>query len=146
MLRALFENSTWSYGRKVTTEIKKEERASIEIIISHCHARIISSSSAPKPCCNCHTDMQHCFYELCPNWSKYSLFSFIDFNILLISCNTQAIFGTVQEYFNEDINTKWKKTEKGRDLNLVQLQNPIVILFVTYLELTAIFWGYSTCI
>jgi len=41
---------------------------------------------------------------------------------------------------------KWKKSEKGKDLILVQLQNPNVILFMTYHELTAIFWSYSTCI
>lgn len=58
-MRAPVENSMWSYGRKSEkeAEIKKEERASIEIIISHHHAEIISSSSAPKPCCNCHTDI-----------------------------------------------------------------------------------------
>lgn len=55
--RAPVENGTWSYGRKITAEIKKGERASVEIIISHHHAGIISSSSAPKPCCNCHTDI-----------------------------------------------------------------------------------------
>lgn len=54
--RAPVENGTWSYVRKVPAEIKKEERTSTEIVISHHHAGIISSSLAPKPCCNCHTD------------------------------------------------------------------------------------------
>lgn len=60
-LRVPVENGTWRYGRKTAAEIKKRERASIEIITSHHHAGIISSSSTPKPCCNCHTDIKLCF-------------------------------------------------------------------------------------
>ena len=56
-LRAPAENGTWSYGRKLRSINSWNKGASIEIIISHHHAGIINSSSAPKPCCNCHTDI-----------------------------------------------------------------------------------------